>query len=241
MKKIIVAILLVALLAPGALAQTAPEASEKLTAMAQEAAETMTGLCGIDSFVQLYANGSEVPEIAKSWAGDWAKRENCRRAAVAFIGQETIETLFPSLLEALQMNELAPYSDYIAARFLMSVPSMLNGRFGAVWLAATSAITWSDIRVMDGLEPGYAYVLLDYFGSGHPLVLACFRIQKDGAVSMNAYFIQAGEYTDTAFAAADGSMNLRKLASDALADQAPELAKAILTALDEVSLTEVYY
>ncbi|MBR3503629.1 MAG: hypothetical protein IKO07_05185 [Clostridia bacterium] len=243
MKKLVLAILLVALLTPCALAETTPEASldEKLTAMAQDAAEKMTELCGTDSYIQIYFNDSEVLETAKGWAGDWAKRENCRRAAVAFIRQDAVEALIPSLLASQNMDELTPYGDYIAARFLQSLPSMLNGFYGAAWLASTTVITWSDIQVLDGLEPGYAYVLLDYFGSDHPLVLAFFRIQENGAVSMTALFVHAGEYTDIAFAAADASINLHKLVSDKLADQEPDLAKAVLTALDEISLTEVYY
>ena len=239
MKKLFAVILAFALMVPCALADANPD--DALIDMAQDMAERMTALCGIDAYASLSVGSPEIKEIIGGWAGDWAQRENCRRAAVIHIAQDTLETVYPAVIEPFGMGDLAAFGDVVIPRFSLSLSTMLNSTADSAWIAAVSIMACSDICVLNGFEPGYAFVLLDYFGADHPLIMATFRFKEDGAASINAMFVPSGEYTNSVFDIADGSVDLHRLASDALAEQEPQLARALLAALEEIRVTDYYF
>ena len=243
------ALILMLILCAGARAEGSEDRDGALITMAQDAAERLTALCGTDSYIRLLTGNrsSEELELIHSWSGEWAQRENCRRAAVAFVDSDTLAGVFPSLLEVMggqdgvDVSELLPFYDILVPRLISSLGSYLNAPMGNDWYISTSFITYSDIRVTDQVEEGCACVLLDYFGEGHPLVLATFLVKDDGALSVMAQFVPTMETTETLFDVASGSVDPRRLLSDALASAPPQPARAILDALDQLEVKDYYF
>ncbi len=250
MRKIFAILLILALLLPcsAAFAEAEADRDSRLISLAQELTEQMTALCSSSVYRSLYAMGS-YSDTLQNWGGNWADRANCRRAAVAFVSQDTLYSLYSELLNAAgeipdvpDLSELEPLRDLLIPRLASAVSSLFNSDvddFSVVAAAGMAAV--SEVRVLDGFEPGYAFVLLDYFGADRPLSLAVFRIQEDGAVVISVSFVPKGEISDTVFSLADGSLNLRRLASDMLAELPPQFARNVLAALDEIQITDVYF
>lgn len=252
MRKIFAILLILALLLPCSVAFAEAEADRdsSLISIAQELTEQMTALCGSSAFRSLYGLGTDsYMNLLQSWSGDWADHANCRRAAIAFVDRDTVLSLYASVMDVVQtipdipdLRELEDLGDLVVSRLAPSVSYIIIGSANdPAWSVASSAAAVSEVRVLDGIEPGYAYVLLDYFGADHPLSLAAFRIQEDGAVVSNVCFVPKSELTDMAFRAADGSLELRRLASDMLAELPPQLARNVLAALDEIQIADVYF
>ena len=240
MKKLLF-LLLVLVLGVGCAFAEAPEGA--LLDMAEEAAESLAAMCGIEGYVGMYTSEGEIRDLVESWGGDWAGRGKFRRAAVAFLDRNALDEALPALLRALDMpEELLAYDDYVLRRVLSVPASLLNSREGVNWLAASSVANYSQTALMRDATPGAGYALLDY-GEEHPLALATLFVTGDGIASVNVSLIRAGEVSETFFALANGELSLDKWSgemNEALkgAGDGPEAEalKVLLRVLDEVRL-----
>ena len=210
MKKMLAVICVLVLLMPCALAESATsDADALLLEIADDMARQLTGLCGNEEYIGLFlsSSDSEVKELIAQWAGDWAKTENRRRAAVIFIGKDDAEAVFTELNSAgLISDQILELRDLFVRRFSTMLSMQLNSNMGVRWLFATSATLYSDVRMLERVEPGIAYVLMDY-GNEHPMVLVGFSIGQDGAAAIDAAFVNHAS-ADKVFKVISGEYSL---------------------------------
>lgn len=119
-----------------------------------------------------------------------------------------LDTEKDTVLETIRMKNYA---------FL---PSMLNGRSGVEWIAATSAMTVSDVMLLEDVPPCVAYVLTDY-GEDRCMTCVSFAVKEGGLTAANANFMQMEEALKTALFEEDIKLLFGEHMSSFLA-QAPE-------------------
>ncbi len=154
--------------------------------IAQNMAGRIAGLYSEKEVINLFTPEGDVADQILSMASAWKQSGADHRAAVIMIPQASLDQYLAPAFSAL--NAPDAYSQLVP-RFLLSAASYLNAGAGMTWMAAASVMALDDVCVLEGCEPGYAFVLLDSGAEGGPQALAAFWIKEDGAALIRTAFV----------------------------------------------------
>lgn len=200
MKKLL-ALMLIALLALPALACASPESDEALMATADEMVAGLTALCRSEGFVEMYAPVGEIAELFDEvLAGDYTQ---ARQTAVITLTPDVTDNLLRLMSQGKFKTDDDQVTELLRMMTPTALPNMLNANLGATWLAFSGIAHCVDVRQLEGVEPGTAWVLTDH-GDGLPLTCVTFAVKDDGLSMVSANFLKpSDDMKESLFAAND--------------------------------------
>lgn len=191
MKKLLSLLIALSLLCSCAIGEqsgTKEDASQELLAIATEMAEKLGGLCA-SGYVQMTTNNPEIVALVQSWGRSLTGSPAPIRSKVHFADKDLLSSVKDVAGTYLPGTEA--YSDFIVRSFLNSIPNQLAARQGLTAIAATAIARYSEVRLVDGVQPGMGLAVLDY-GEALPMVFVSFWIVEGGAAEISASFADAG-------------------------------------------------
>lgn len=212
MKKL--ALWLALLLAVSTLAFAEPDDGDaRLMEAADQAVRSMLSVVSIDGYVKQFSADGDLDELAAQTLA--CSYDAPVRASVIAMRADSLQALCRVLLGAGQTD--AETMELVQMRMYNVLPSMLNARRDMLWLALTSALSVSDVRTLDGVEPGAAYVIYEYADPEQPMTYASFYIKENGLALSTAGFVQVDEETRAALFSAELGALREELGSTAAA------------------------
>ena len=192
MKKMLSILIALSFLFTCALGEQADEKNQteqRILSIAEEMAQKL-GELSTGSYVELRSGVDEIMELVYSWGNGLVAAETPKRSTVIFLDKDHI-----SGLGAL-MSTFAPgmedYSDILVRTLVVSILNSLTMRQqGAVALAAAGTASFSEVRLLNDMQPGLGIVALDY-GEELPWVFVTFWIVEGGAAEISTSFVYAG-------------------------------------------------
>ena len=177
MKKLTALLLALMMALPGLALADATGGDAALLELAGDMTDRMIDACLTEGYADLYSGSEEVSGlIAEALAHGYASP--CRTAVLA-IAHPDMDALLRDMSEGTLGKAGEDSMELIRLRSFTALPSLLNARQGANWLAASSIITVADIMQLDGVEPGTYYVI-SAFPADQPLTCASIYVKDSG-------------------------------------------------------------
>lgn len=163
------------------------EAEQEILSIAEEMAQKLGGLC-TGNYVQLMTNEAEITQYVHSWGNGLLAAGAPRRSTVIFLDEDLLSGL--NAMMCTFVPGMEAYPDLLVRTMVSGLLSSLNARQGVSVIAASAIARYSEIRLLDDMEPGLGIAVLDY-GEALPQVVVTLWIVEGGAAEISAAFVYA--------------------------------------------------
>ena len=151
---------------------------------ARDAVDQLYTLFSDPNYVNLYTSGSNISTmIAEAMDQDYSAPDSIVVLSMPLDTLDAVISMIFSAGDAPYDAQDAQMRRIMRLKMYNMLPSLLNSRAGAEWLAATSVMTLGDIQVLDGVSPRVAYVIFDY-GAERPAAIVAAHIDEEGLTSL---------------------------------------------------------
>lgn len=165
------------------------ELPESLAGYAGELAGKLAQMAGNRALLTLYSSNAEVMKLADGLAGEWSDVGNVERALTLSVKTDELRSALQPLGDLAGFDPDALFGSRVIDPGSL-LANMLNARVSSAWLALSSIVQVSDLRVYEELAGSITAILFDYGSDAPAAIVVSICAAGDGAALATAHFIK---------------------------------------------------
>lgn len=151
---------------------------------ARELLNRLQALCSSEEYIAAFTTSDEIAGmVAEAMACDYSSPQTI---TVLSIPNEAVDAAMGAAMAMAGVEydlDDAQMRRMLRLKAFNMLPSMINSREGASWLAASTIMMLSDARKLDGAPACVAYIMF-YCGEANPAAVVAAHVDEDGVASL---------------------------------------------------------